>query len=220
MLDSMAETSSRDNRDTPWNEPPLDAGRGSGDVHVTEQVTMLMASAAAGSKDGAERLLPLIYEQLRRAAQQQLARENAGVTLSATGLVHEAYLRLAGPREVPWKNRAHFYSAAAEAMRRILVDRARARKAAGTSRRRWVEARDLADMANSVDSDEIVAFDDALKRLESVDPGTAEIVRLRFFAGLSVDETAQALSVSPRTVDRDWAFARAWLVDAMRSAEE
>lgn len=181
---------------------------------------MLMASAAAGNQDGADRLLPLVYEQLRRAAQQQLGSENAGATLSATGLVHEAYMRLAGPRDVPWKNRAHFYAAAAEAMRRILIDRARARKAAGTSRRRWAEARDLADMANSVDSDEIVAFDSALKRLESVDASAAQVVRLRFFAGLSVDETAQAMNVSPRSVDREWSFARAWLVDAMRSAEE
>lgn len=202
------------------NNPPTGSIAETVEGSARDDVTVLMASAAAGDRDGADRLLPLVYDQLRRAAQRQLDGEHAGATLSATGLVHEAYLRLAGPREVPWKNRAHFYVAAAEAMRRILIDRARARQASGRSRRRWQEARDLADMASAVDSDEIVAFDAALKRLESVDAGAARVIHLRFFAGLSVDETAKALDVSPRTVDREWAFARAWLMDAMRSGEE
>lgn len=180
------------------------------------ELTVMMESAANGDRAAADRLLPLVYEQLRRAAQRQLSTENTGSTLSATGLVHEAYVRLAGPREVPWRNRAHFYAAAAEAMRRILIDRARARQAAGRAKRRWQEARDLNDMATTVDSDEILAFDAALTRLESADPRAAQIVRLRFFAGLSVDDAAHVLGVSPRTVDREWSFARAWLMQAMQ----
>lgn len=179
---------------------------------------MLMHAAAAGDRSAADRLLPVVYEQLRKAAQLQLSSENSGQTLSATALVHEAYLRLAGPREVPWAGRAHFYAAAAEAMRRILIDRARSRGSRERAKRHWQDARDLADLVTSVESDEILAFDEALTRLEGVDASAAQVVRLRFFAGLSVDQTAAALSISPRTVDREWAFARAWLYDAIASA--
>lgn len=182
------------------------------------QATMLMHAAAGGDQSAADRLLPVVYEQLRKAAQLQLSSENPGQTLSATALVHEAYLRLAGPREVPWAGRAHFYAAAAESMRRILIDRARSRGSRERAKRHWHDARDLADLATSVESDEILAFDDALTRLEGVDASAAQVVRLRFFAGLSVDQTAAALGISPRTVDREWAFARAWLYDAIASA--
>lgn len=185
----------------------------------TAATTRLLASAAAGDRESAERLLPLVYEQLRRAAQKQLLSEQSGATLNATALVHEAYIRLAGPRELPWQNRAHFYAAAAEAMRRILIDRARTRQAAVRARRRWHEARDLADMASSVESEEVLAFNAAMDRLEEQDAEAAQVVRLRFFAGLSVEETAQALGRSPRTVDREWAFARAWLLDHLRASD-
>lgn len=178
---------------------------------------MLMLAAAAGDRSAADRLLPVVYDQLRKAAQLQLSSEKSEQTLSATALVHEAYLRLAGPREVPWAGRAHFYAAAAESMRRILIDRARSRGSLERARRHWRDIRDLGDLATSVDSDEILAFDDALVRLEGVDASAAQVVRLRFFAGLSVDQTAAALNVSPRTVDREWAFARAWLYDAISS---
>lgn len=186
-------------------------------AHDPAEATLLLQSAAAGDRQSADRLLPLVYEQLRRSAEKQLSTEQPGATLSATALVHEAYLRLAGPREIPWQNRAHFYAAAAEAMRRILIDRARSRQAAGRARRRWYEARDLADMASDVQSEEVLAFNAALDRLAEEDPGAAQVVRLRFFAGLSVDETASALGISARTVDREWAFARAWLLDHMRA---
>lgn len=182
--------------------------------------TQLLAAAAAGDRSSADRLLPMVYEQLRQSAQRYLSGEQAGGTLNATALVHEAYVRLAGPRELPWQNRAHFYAAAAEAMRRILIDRARSRQAAGRARRHWHEARDLADMASSVDSDEVLAFSAALDRLEESDADAAQVVRLRFFAGLSVDQTAQTLGISPRSVDREWAFARAWLLDQLREAGE
>lgn len=181
--------------------------------------TRLLEAAAAGDRESADRLLPLVYEQLRRAAQKQLSGEQAGSTLNATALVHEAYMRLAGPRDLPWQNRAHFYAAAAEAMRRILIDRARSRQAAGRARRRWHEARDLADMAESVESDEVLAFNAAMDRLEEQDAEAAQVVRLRFFAGLSVEETAQALGRSARTIDREWAFARAWLLDHLRASD-
>ncbi|MBY0312639.1 MAG: sigma-70 family RNA polymerase sigma factor [Phycisphaerales bacterium] len=196
--------------DTPTSHFPSDNAAG--------QATMLMHAAAAGDRSAADRLLPVVYEQLRKAAQLQLSSENSGQTLSATALVHEAYLRLAGPREVPWAGRAHFYAAAAEAMRRILIDRARSRGSRERAKRHWQDARDLADLVTSVESDEILAFDEALTRLEGVDASAAQVVRLRFFAGLSVDQTAAALSISPRTVDREWAFARAWLYDAIASA--
>ncbi len=209
-----------ENRPTP--PPP-----GAGDAETlastpvaqnADDASLLMHAAAAGDRSAADRLLPLVYEQLRKVAQLHMASERPGQTLSATALVHEAYLRLAGPREVPWAGRAHFYAAAAESMRRILIDRARSRTARDRTHRRWHDARDLADFATSVDPDQVLAFDDALTRLESVDASSAQVVRLRFFAGLSIDQTAAALGLSPRTVDREWAFARAWLHDALRAA--
>lgn len=179
-----------------------------------------MESAAAGDAQASQRLLPLVYDQLRKAAQRHISAEQPGLTLSATALVHEAYLKLAGPRKVAWQNKAHFYAAAAESMRRILIDHARSRRAARGAERAhggWKAARDLADLSSLENPDEILAFDSVLGRLESADRSAAQVVRLRFFAGLSVDETALALGVSARTVDREWAFARAWLVDALRS---
>ncbi len=170
------------------------------------------------TKDSAHRvecLLPLVYDQLRAVAQRALVAERPDHTLEATALVHEAYLKLVGEREIPWASRAHFYVAAAEAMRRILLDHARAR---GRVKRGGGRARltlsDVTDLATK--PDEIVRFDDAFRRLERESPEAAAIVRLRFFAGLSVEQTAEALGVSTSTVDRRWAFARAWLYQAFR----
>ena len=170
------------------------------------------------TKDSAQRvecLLPLVYDQLRAVAQRALAAERPDHTLDATALVHEAYLKLVGEREIPWASRAHFYVAAAEAMRRILLDHARAR---GRVKRGGGRARltlsDVTDLATK--PDEIVRFDDAFRRLERESPEAAAIVRLRFFAGLSTEQTAEALGVSTSTVDRRWAFARAWLYQAFR----
>lgn len=180
-----------------------------------------MNGAAGGDQLAADRLLPMIYEQLRRAAQLQLARERGGHTLSATALVHEAYLKLAGPREVPWAGRAHFYVAAAEAMRRILVDHARARGAhirmQPESRRAAVDLASLPDLSSERESAGFLILDEAISRLEGVDPDAAGVVRLRYFAGLTIEQTAAALGQSAPTVKRSWAFARGWLKEAIEA---
>jgi RNA polymerase sigma factor (TIGR02999 family) len=173
-----------------------------------DDATLLMTAAANGDKSAADRLLPLVYQQLRKAAELGLMGERAGHTLSATALVHEAYLKLVGPREVPWAGKGHFYAAAAEAMRRILIDHARGRH--GGDRRRLAELGDFAAVA-AADPEQILAVDAALTRLESEDPEAAAVVRLRFYAGLSVEQTAEALGLSPRTAARVWAYARAVL---------
>jgi RNA polymerase sigma factor (TIGR02999 family) len=190
------------------------------------EATLLLNAAAAGDKTAADRLLPLIYDQLRRAAQLQMAAERPDHTLSATALVHEAYLKLIGPREIAWADRRHFYAAAAEAMRRILLDHARARarlKHGGGEG--FVHGGSLADFENLAELTarepaERLSFDDALRRLESEAPESAAVVRLRFFAGLTIVQTAEALGVSDRTVDRLWLYARAWLRRELRSAVE
>lgn len=187
--------------------------------------TLLMQSAAAGDRGAIDRLLPAVYEQLRRAAQVQMASERSGGrnhTLSATALVHEAYVRLAGPREIPWRNRAHFYAAAAQAMRRILVDHARAKAAAirgggAEARRAAVSLASLPDPGSEKESAGFLILDGAIARLESVDKDAGAVVRLRYFAGLSVEQTAAALGVSAPTVKRLWAFARGWLKEAIES---
>lgn len=180
-----------------------------------EVVTRLLHDAAGGDERAAEALLPVVYDQLRRAAQNQMGRERSNHTLSATALVHEAYLRLLGDGDVSWTDRAHFYQATAIAMRRILVEHARARariKRGGDGQRaaRQVPL-DGDDPALATDPQRILAFDDALQRLEAEDPTAANVVRLRFFAGLTIDETAAAMGISSSSVDREWSFARARL---------
>jgi RNA polymerase sigma factor (TIGR02999 family) len=182
-----------------------------------EDTVQLMAAAAGGDRAAADRLLPLVYQQLHRAAQVQMASERGDHTLSATGLVHEAYLKLAGPREVPWANRAHFYAAAAQAMRRILIDHARS---PGIRRRKSGPLSEISDVAALAVSDpeQIVAVDAAFARLESEEPDAAAVVRLRFYAGLTVEDTAEALGLSPRTAARLWNYARAVLYRALTEA--
>ena len=182
-----------------------------------EDATILMNAAAGGDKAAADRLLPLVYDQLRRAAELHMASERAGHTLSATALVHDAYLKLVGPRQVPWGGRAHFYAAAAEGMRRILIDHARSRQARGGGALRLEEIGDVGALA-AADSEQILAVDAALARLESEDPEAAAVVRLRFYAGLSVDQAADAMGISPRTAARLWSYARAVLFRALTSA--
>ncbi|MCY3001526.1 MAG: ECF-type sigma factor [Planctomycetota bacterium] len=180
--------------------------------------TRFMLAASQGDKQAADQLLPLVYEQLRRTAQLGLAKESPGHTLSATALVHEAYLKLVGPREVAWAGRAHFYAAAAEAMRRILIDHARSRGRRGGAPLRLSEVTDVVALA-SASSEEILAVDEAIGRLEQEDPQAAKLVRLRFFAGLGVDEAAQVLELSPRTAARLWTYARAVLYSDLSDSD-
>ena len=164
-----------------------------------------------GGRSPAEDLLPIVYQSLKELAQQRMAMERPGHTFQATALVHEAYLRLAGNGMAGWVGTSHFYHAAAEAMRRILVEHARARgriKRGGTARRVPLN---LLDLAEKGDREEILALDEAIRRLEEHTPEIAAVVRLRFFAGLTVSQTAEALSMGRRSVDRAWAYARVWL---------
>jgi RNA polymerase sigma factor (TIGR02999 family) len=192
------------------------------------EVTRILSAIEQGDPSAAEQLLPLVYDQLRKLAAQKLAQEGPGQTLQATDLVHEAYLRLLGPAggssDPPngqhWDGRGHFFAAAAEAMRRILINRARdrgRRKRGGGWRRLRLESIDLS-LANP--PDELLILNDALDKLAQEDPVCAELVKLRFFAGLTLDEAARALGVVRRTADRYWAFARSWLYAALRKGEE
>ncbi len=182
------------------------------------QVTTILAAIRHGDRKAADDLLPLVYDRLRRLAQQMMAQEKPGQTLQATALVHEAYLRLLGDG-AKWEDRRHFYAAAARAMRQILVERARRRgrvKHGGGRKRLPLSDADATVEPESVD---LVAVDDALRRLEKEDPRVAEVVLFRFYAGLSVEDTAKALEISPRTVRRDWTYAKAWLLEAMSDDE-
>jgi len=175
-------------------------------------ITQILAAAEQGDPQAAEQLLPLVYDELRRLATQRLAQEKAGETLQATALVHEAYLRLVGtgPSQ-SWNSRGHFFAAAAQAMRRILVDQARRKQADkhGGGRSRVDLPEDLA--ATAARSDDLIALDEALGRLERHDPIAAQLVKLRYFAGLSHQDAAEALGISRGAADRLWALGRAWL---------
>ncbi len=184
------------------------------------QFTRLLAEVARGERDPADVMLPRVYEELRKLARFHMAKERSDHTLDATGLVHEAYLRLIGGMEPAWSDRAHFYAAAAEAMRRILIEHARKRGRVKRGGGRAREALNLLDLASSNLSEDILALDEAIRRLREEDSRCASVVELRFFAGLSVSETAQALSLSPRTVMREWSFARAWLFEKLSPGEE
>jgi RNA polymerase sigma factor (TIGR02999 family) len=180
-------------------------------------VTRLIAQARGGDADAANRLYPIVYEELRRLARRHMAGERGGHTLQATALVHEAYLKLLGGENAALAGRKQFFFVAAEAMRQILIDHARARggqKRGGGRRRVSLSVLELASEQRSA---EILALDEALSRLEKVSPDVAAVVRLRFYAGLTIEETAEALNVSPRTVKREWTFARAWLFQALNS---
>ncbi len=175
-------------------------------------VTQVLARIESGDPTAAEELLPFVYDELRKLAAQWLAQEKPGQTLQATALVHEAYLRLVGPRSRQhWDNRGHFFSAAAEAMRRILVENARRKgrqKRAGD--RKHVDL-DEADLVTLVGPEELLAVDDALGELAREDAPAAELVKLRYYAGLSVEEAGQVLGMSRATAYRQWTYARAWL---------
>jgi RNA polymerase sigma factor (TIGR02999 family) len=175
-------------------------------------VTQILNAIEQGDPDAAEQLLPLVYDELRRLAAERMARENPGQTLEATALVHEAYIRLVDVEKARhWKGRGHFFAAAAEAMRQILVDRARRKRSRKRGGDRVRVALDDASLAAARDAEEVLAVDEALAGLGAADARAAELVKLRYFAGLSIPEAAEALNISPRSADRLWAYARAWL---------
>jgi RNA polymerase sigma factor (TIGR02999 family) len=193
-----------------------------------DAITQVLNAIEQGDPSAASQLLPLVYDELRELAAQKLAQEKPGQTLQATALVHEAYLRLvmpaSGSRDPPeeqhWDGRRHFFAAAAEAMRRILINRARDR---GRLKRRggWRRLHlDHLDLSVAEPPDELLILNDALDKLAQEDPDCAELVKLRFFAGLTLDEAARTLGVVRRTADRYWAFARSWLYAALSKSEE
>ncbi|WP_146674930.1 ECF-type sigma factor [Pirellula sp. SH-Sr6A] len=183
------------------------------------EVTKILEQIEQGDTAAAAELLPLVYAELRKLAGYRLNREKAEQTLQATALVHEAYIRLVGNAEIKWDGRSHFFAAAAEAMRRILVDHARRRKS--VKHGGDFERQELCDdVAIEIgDIDQLLDLDAALTRLAAEDLAMARLVELRYFAGLSVEETANALGVSPRTVKRNWAYARAWLGRELNGGE-
>jgi len=179
---------------------------------VMSDVTRLLDAAAAGDPHAAGQLLPLVYDELRRLAAQRLAHERAGHTLQPTALVHEAYLRLVGGGdEENWNSRGHFFAAAAEAMRRILVEAARRRRAAKHGGGRTREELDADLVAAAQPREDLLALDEALDKLAATNRPAAELVQLRYFAGLTLPDAAEALGMAPRTAGRLWAYARAWL---------
>jgi len=182
--------------------------------HVTqgaENITDLLVGYGRGDKEALDKLMPIVYEELRRQAARYLRREQAGHTLQTTGLIHEAYVRLVDQRHVQWQNRAHFFGIAAQMMRRILVDHARTKKRAkrGGSDIK-VSLADATVPVKERDLD-VVALDEALSRLAQIDEPQSRVVELRFFSGLTVEETAEVMGISPATVKRDWSMAKAWL---------
>ena len=180
-------------------------------------VTLILNRAQQGDPNAAMELLPLVYDELRKLAAARMANEAAGHTLQPTALVHEAWLRLAGnDANVQFANRAHFFAAAAEAMRRILIERAR-RKGAGKRGGDWQRIDlDKVEIAAEADDDTLLLVNEALEKLAQEDANAAEIAKLRFFGGLTLEEAAQVLGVTDRTANRYWAFARVWLFDEMR----
>jgi RNA polymerase sigma factor (TIGR02999 family) len=185
------------------------------------EVTRILSAIEQGDSNATGQLLPLVYDELRRLAAQKLAGEKPGQTLQATGLVHEAYLRLVGvDAEKQWEGRGHFFAAAAEAMRRILIEKARRK---GRLRHGGDRVRLDLDQIEACDfgrAEELLALDEALDRLAAEEPAVAEVVKLRYFAGLTLEQAAQALNLSLRTVNRHWAYAKAWLFEQLRSADE
>jgi RNA polymerase sigma factor (TIGR02999 family) len=184
-------------------------------------VTRILSAIEQGDPHAAEQLLPLVYDELRQLAAQRLAQEKPGQTLQATALVHEAYLRLVDVEQAQhWDSRGHFFAAAAEAMRRILVDHARRRRSqrrGGAAKRQSLAS---LDPASPAPDEELLAVDEALERLHQLGPAKAELVKLRYFAGMTIPEAAQALGISVPTANRYWAYARAWLDEELAGDDD
>ncbi len=177
------------------------------------QVTLLLAALREGNQEAANRLVPLIYSELRRMAASYMRRERSGHTLQATALVNEVYMRLAGGQPAPWQNRAHFFGVAAHAMRQVLLDYARshaAGKRGGKDARKVdIDGEQLRGISPKIEN--VIAIDEALERLGQIDPRQSRLIELRFFAGLSVEEAAEVMGVSEATIKREWRSAKAWL---------
>jgi RNA polymerase sigma factor (TIGR02999 family) len=189
---------------------------------MSNDVTRLLQEWRNGSREALDRLIPLVYTELRTMAARYLARERTDHTLQTTGLVHEAYVKLVDQRDVQWQNRAHFFGIAAKLMRRILVDDARHRlrgKRGGGAAQVQIDELPIAAPEARVDTVDALALDRALQELEEIDPDQARIVELRFFGGLTLEETATVLEISPATVKREWAIAKGWLYRALTSRD-
>lgn len=175
-------------------------------------VTLILSAIEQGDPSASEKLLPLVYDELRKLAAQRLDQEKPGQTLQATALVHEAYLRLIGVKqEQHWDSRGHFFAAAAEAMRRILVNRARDKNRVKRGGQRNRVDLDQVELVLDTSDEQLLELDEALHKLETDDPDAARLVKLRFFAGLTLKDAAAAMGLAPRTAERQWAYARAWL---------
>jgi len=177
-------------------------------------VTRILAAIEQGDVRAADKLLPLVYQELRQLAAQRLSKESPGQTLQATALVHEAYLRLVGSEEQNWSGRSHFFAAAAEAMRRILIDIARRKQSLkyGGDRKRVALDEAMVSDDKAMPADDMIALDEALQKLSKKDKVKADLVKLRYFAGLTIEQTAEILGISATTAKRYWAYARAWLL--------
>ena len=187
---------------------------------VREDVTQVLEQLKGGDRHAADKLLPMVYDEFRALARHYLAQERANHTLQPTALVHEAYMKLVDQTRVDWQGKSHFFAVAAQAMRRILVDHARSRQ---REKRGGGRARVILDEAVALSpqkDEDVLALDEALERLAKLDPRQAKVVELRFFGGLNVEEVAEALGVSKRTVEGDWTFARAWLSRELRASDE
>lgn len=188
---------------------------------VMNDMTILLDAAASGDRQAAAQLLPIVYDELRKLAAAWMDGESPGNTLNGTALVHEAYLRLVQPGDAArWQNRGHFFAAAAESMRRILVDaarRKRARKHGGGMQR--YDATEI-EITDSLPNDDLLALDEALDRFAAIDPQKAELVKLRYFAGLTIEQAAEVLGVSLSTANRHWAYSKAWLYQEISRTEE
>lgn len=188
------------------------------------EITRILTAIDQGDAHAADELLPLVYQELRRLAAQKLSQEKPGQTLQATALVHEAFIRLVGTEDQPWHDRGHFFAAAAEAMRRILVENARRKqrtKHGGASQRVDLQhaSPTALDQTNEGEAEQLIALDKALIKLATEDKVKADVVKLRYFAGLTIEETGIALGISHATVERYWAYARAWLLKDVTEAD-
>jgi RNA polymerase sigma-70 factor (ECF subfamily) len=181
-----------------------------------EDVTVLLAQLVEGKDEAASKLIPMVYDELRRLAGGYMRRERGDHTLQATALVHEAYLKLVQQRSVDWQSRAHFFGIAAQVMRRILIDHARGHLRDKRGAGQQVVPLDEAVVFSPEQSEEMLRVDESLQRLSKLDPRQAKVVELRFFGGLTVEETADVLKISPKTVKREWSVAKAWLHGDMR----